>query len=208
MTLASGMLQRLESGADWKDLMRDGTHLNGNGYALYLEQIKVAMTEAFKVGQPRRTLKANTLTPNLTLYPDPVAAKPLLAAEPLKTVDGKVAKATHVLPTAGEHWRQEHEFKVEGKNLWAAYSQPYKMNDEVRSGKLNESFGLSRAAWIPMGWIEERGAFNGPEGMQLWREKTLLPREGDLPVLAFIAPGSGRYAFTVHAGSTEFNNHH
>ncbi len=208
ITLAAGVVEKLGAGANWKDIMRDGAHPNEQGYALYLEQIREAILEISEAGSPGRTLQAETLTPDLKLYPDPVAAQPLPSATPLKTVDGTVAKETYVLPTAGEHWRQEHEYKADGQNLWAAYSQPYKAGDDRKGGKLDESFGLSRTAWIPMGWIEERGAFDGPEGMQLWKGNMLSARENDLPVLAFIAPESGRYAFQVRAGNTGFNSHH
>jgi lysophospholipase L1-like esterase len=208
VVLAASVIGHLQAGGEWKEIMRDGCHPTDKGYALYEEQIKGTLTSAFQTGQAGRSLRPDTLVANLKLYPDPIAAKPMPNPVPLQTPDGRIAAQTFELPAAGEYWRQEPEFKVEGKNLWALYAQPFQEGETRNGGNLDAGFGLNRKAWTPMRWLEERGAFDGPEGMPLWSGKSMSARENDLPVIVFIAPETGRYAFELRSEAVAFNSHH
>lgn len=202
--LGVDVVTKLAEGTTWKQLMRDGCHPTDAGYAVYAAQIRDALTAALAAGKPGRVLRAETLKPGLVLYPPPVAAQPMPAAEPLTAADGRIATRTWVLPTAGEHWRQDPEFRVDDRALWALHAQPFK----GIGGKLDATFGLSRTAWEPMRWLEERGSFDGPEGMSLYGGRSLSAREADLPVIAFIAPETGSYAFAITAAKVRLWSHH
>lgn len=202
--LGVDLVAKLAEGATWKQLMRDGCHPTEAGYAVYAGQIREAVTAALAVGKPGRVLRGETLKPGLVLYPPPVAVQPMPAAEPLIAIDGRSATRTWVLPTAGEHWRQDPEFRVDGRALWALQVQPFK----GRGGRIEAGFGLSRDAWMPMRWLEERGSFDGPEGLALYAGRSLAAREADLPVIAFIAPESGTYAFAITATKVRLWSHH
>ncbi len=118
------------------------------------------------------------------------------------------AQQTFVLPRTGSFWREEPEFKVAGKNLRALFYQPFKSEKGRGGGNLNDKFGLDRRPWVPMRWMEERGAFDGSEGMPLWSGSSLSARENDLPVIVFIAPETGHYAFEIRSGTPTFLSHH
>lgn len=202
--LGVDLLTKLAEGATWKQLMRDGCHPTAAGYAVYVAHICDALTSALATGKPRRVLRSDTLKPGLVLYPPPVAVKPMPVAEPLTAADGRIATRTWELPTAGEHWRQDAEFRDDGRAVWALHVQPFK----GIGGKLNAGFGLSRSAWTPMRWLEERAAFDGAEGLPLYTGRNLAAREADLPVVAFIAPETGTYAFAISATKVRLWSHH
>lgn len=206
--LGTALVRELDSGKTWGQLIKDGCHPNEAGYALYSEEISESLTAAFGAGTPGRTLKAATLVPDLKVYPDPIAAKPMRVPVPLETKDGTQATQTFELPVGGVNWTEEPEFKVDGKNLWALYVLPFKTENGNLGGKLDAAFGINRTDWIPMRWFGERGEFHGPEGMPLWNGRAFAARENDLPVLVFIAPETGRYAFDVAGGTPSLTSHH
>ncbi len=206
--LGVDLLPALAAGTTWKSLMRDGCHPTDAGYAIYVQQISDALTAAFAAGKPGRTLPEKTLKPGLVLYPPAVAVEAMTPATPLVASDGRTAATTWELPEAGRQWRQDAEFRVDGKALWALYYQPWKIGKDRLGGKLDASFGLSRTAWQPMRWLEERSSFDGNEGMPLRYRTSLAARENDLPVITFVAPETGSYAFSIEASSAKVWSHH
>lgn len=207
IVLGSGLLEALDSGTDWKVLMKDGCHPTPAGYERYIDQITTVLSAALSTGQTGRTLPTPLAT-DFELYPAPVAAKPMAAPVPLQTTNGRTALKTFDLPKAGEHWRTVPEFRVRGQQLWGVYYQSFNDHKNKIGGRLDASFSLSREPWKPMTWLEERGSFDGSEGMPLWSQSDFSARENNLPVITFVAPETGQYAFQLHSKAPLLVSHH
>lgn len=197
---------RIKQGRDWREMFRDELVPTTAAYTLYGESITAAMDELLAAGKPGPRQLPPPLTPNLVLKPESAAAEPMPPPRPLVTRDGVKARVTYDLPAPGVHWIGQPEFKVDQKVLWRLAWQSTSVNGK----RLNAAFSLDRSEWGgPMRWFGEYRFFHGPNGMPLARFREndglqLSAREDDLPIVTFIAPRAGRYAFSATSTGLSF----
>jgi hypothetical protein len=172
---------------------------------MYTDRVTAALKELLAIGKPGPHPMPDPMTPNLVLDAEPAKAVPMPEAKPLVIRGGAKAKTTYDLPIPGVHWIGAPEFTVGDRVLWKLYWQSALANGK----RLNAAFSLDRSLWGgPMRWFDEFRFFHGPAGVPLLREREgdlqLAAREDDLPVITFVAPRAGRYAFSATSSGLNF----
>lgn len=199
---AFAVAQRVNGGAlPWGDFSKDACHPSKDGYALFNQVFAEVMPALLAAGTPAPHALGRSLTPGLAAYPPAAVARPM-AIEPLVTAAGARATATYQAPLPGVHWVGEPEFRSdEGRTLWRMSWLPLD-----QGGKLDAAIGADRSTWENRlaTWFEEDRSFTGPAGVALLRctdgrNLAFGAAKGQLGVLRFVAPASGRWAVQLKA---------
>jgi len=185
---------------EWKDFSRDGCHPHTEGYKFFVEEITTGLESFFKTGEPGEHKLGEPLKKGLVVYKPKVKPIPIPEPAPLVNKGGKSSVITWSVPIVGVHWVDTAIYKAEGRVLWKLYFQ-----DVKNGGKIARDFGLSSDKWTePAIWFEEARYFTGSYGTRLvgsYGPDALAfgSTRREMPVLIFVAPKTGKYAFRATA---------
>lgn len=189
----------------WEAFSRDSCHPTQEGYEVFDAAFASALPELLKTGSPKAHDLGKSITPDLEVYPPQIVAKPLDYSVPFENAKGEKALKAYPLPVPGVNWIKEPSFDgPDGKTLWRLSWMPRGLG-----GKFDPAIGADKAKWEgnAMIWFEEDKCFTGPKGTALFRASgpaTLLgASSGEIPVLRFVAPATGRYAFSLRSGGID-----
>ncbi len=190
----------------WDFFSKDGCHPTQDGYEIFDAAFASALPELLKTGSPKAHELGKSITPNLEVYPPAIAVKPLDYSVPFESAKGEKALKVYPLPVPGVNWIKEPSFDgPDGKTLWRLSWMPRNLG-----GKFDPAIGADKSKWEgnAMTWFEEDKCFTGPKGTSIFRASgpatSFGASTGELGVLRFIAPATGRYAVSVKSGKIEF----
>jgi len=189
----------------WEQFSGDSCHPKQEGYEIFDAAFAKAFPEFLK-GEPKAHAFGKSITANLQVYPPPLSVKPVDASAVLATSNGEKSLKAYPVPVPAVNWIKEPSFDgADGKTLWRLSWLPRKAG-----GKLDSTVGADKAQWEPnaMTWFEEDKCFTGPSGTALFRgagetATVFGATPGELGILRFIAPATGRYALSVRSGKIE-----
>lgn len=140
----------------WADFSKDSCHPTAKGYASYNCDLEAALATLIAAPAAMPAPLPPTLTPHLVVYPPPVRAEPMAAAEPLLDETGVPAQQTFTLPLFGVHWIAAPRFP-EGETPSWRLDYRHIEKPEI----IDACAGLDRSSWLPQRWFEEARSFTG-----------------------------------------------
>jgi len=186
----------------WETFSRDGCHPTQDGYVFFDSVFDKGLTEMLKASPAKAHALGRSITSDLTVYPPPVVAQPLVFKGDFVTAKGEKALKVYPLPIAHTHWIDDPVYRnKDGKALWHLSWMPSKAARGV-----DAAVGADRTLWETndMVWFGGDSCFTGPNGQGLFRPHASNAILGivrsDAGVLRFIAPETGRYAVSVKSG--------
>ena len=190
----------------WDFFSKDGCHPTQDGYEIFDAAFASAMPVLLKTGTPKAHELGKSITSKLEVYPPPLTLKPVDQSLVLTTPSGEKSLKAYPLPLPSVNWAKEPSFDgADGKTLWRLSWLPRSF-----AGKFDTSIGSDKSKWEgnSMVWFEEDKSFTGPKGTAIFNgsgDSTMFgASSGELGVLRFIAPTTGRYAVSVKSGKINF----